>query len=1289
LTYPQKSIWYLEKLNPGSGIGNIAATLRVAEVLDPALMTKAVQVLIERNEVLRFRFRELDGEPVQYLAPLEPYRLDFLDFREMGQDALFAWDREQTRTPFRLVDQPLFHFALLRIDETTSGFFARIHHLISDAWSLIQIGNEVLSYYRLLKAGRPLPEGTNPSYSEFIEAEQEYLRSERFASDRAYWTELFRVPPEVATLKSRTGGRIGLEAQRKTFLVPDRLATRIRTYCTENRTSMFALFFSALCIYLNRVRDLQDITLGTPVLNRTNHREKKTLGMFISTVPLRVQIDGDQDFVAFSRTVDKEWYSVLKHQKYPYDLLLKDVREQNRDVEHLFDIALSYQNAKLTRDGSDIPQEGRWHFNERQVESLYLHINDREGDGRIILNYDYLVDLFHPREIEFVHDHLLRLLWHALDNPTRKIARLHMLSEKEMETVVQRFNRTAAEYPRDATLSALFELQASLSPEAVAVTMDGESLTYRELNRRANRLAHRLRQLGVEPECIVALLMPRSIEMVVAILGVVKSGGAYLPIDPDTPPDRVRYLLEDSGAMALVAPSDWTGRLRYDGPVVDPYHMPAQGPEADQNPVPVNEPGDLLYVIYTSGSTGLPKGAMIEHRNVVRLLFNDRFPFSFGPEDCWTLFHSYAFDFSVWEMYGALLYGGRLVVVPKDVARDPGRFLDLLVRNRVTVLNQTPGAFAHLADAACRTGRPDLALRYVIFGGETLKPVLLRPFHTLYPLTRLVNMYGITETTVHVTYRDIDDEDIARDSRNIGKPIPTLRVHILDRNLNPLPIGIPGELCVGGDGVCRGYLNRDDLTAAKFVPDPFHPGGVLYRSGDLARFYPQGDIEYLGRIDTQVKIRGHRIELGEIESGLLRHDGIGEAKVTVLESPAGSRLCAYFVPRIPIDVRELRAFLSGFLPDYMVPACYVPIEAMPLNGNGKIDAARLPDPDGILVSAADPMPPETELQSSLLRIWRDVLGNSHIGIDDDFFQSGGDSLNAITILAMLDGRATFADLYRNPTVRTLSEAMEARRAADTQGDSASEESLLIRLSRQAKPAPLHLVCFPYGGGNGTLFKDLADAVTQTSDHCDVYAVNLPGRDIGRPEALQSGSEVARRLAREIADRIQGELVLYGHCVGSALALETARCLREEGVRVRTVFVGGVLPPRSGKRLGKNHDPWRWVPDGALVRFLEWIGLSGLCIRKEYLGGMVRAFRHDVRHYYRFFREQEARGMDQLDIPVQCIVGERDPLTRRYHRQHRRWARYGRLTGVTVISGARHYFVKTHARTLALVLTHLG
>src|SRR6185369_6377279 len=533
-----------------------------------------------------------------------------------------------------------------------------------------------------------------------------------------------------------------------------------------------------------------------------------------------------------------------------------------------------------------------------------------------------------------------------------RVMELGMMSEEEREEVIVEWNQTAAEYPGERCVHELFEEQVEERGDAVAVVYEGEQVSYEELNRRGNQLAHYLRRLGVGPEEKVGLCVERSVEMMVGLLGVMKAGGAYLPIDPGYPEERIRYMLSDSGAKVVLVQNKFKERVGEICPNIVELEQTAEEVEEENGEnLEVELSGEnLAYVIYTSGSTGQPKGCEVNHRNVARLFKATESLYKFNERDVWTLFHSYTFDFSVWEIWGALAYGGRLIVMPEGATRSLEGFRQLLCEQEVTVLNQTPLAFRHLLHVDREIDEATRSLRWVIFGGDALDFTSLRPWFERYGDERptLVNMYGITETTVHVTHYAIREEDAEAPTSRIGRQLPDLRLYILDRNLDPTPIGIAGELFVGGAGVARGYLNRGDVTADRFIPDQFseEPGARLYRTGDLARYIGDGVTEYLGRIDHQVKIRGYRIELGEIEAAINEHPSVEQAIVVAREDEPGEKwLVGYVVGRQEVSSQELTKYLKERLPDYMVPGAIVPLEAMPLTANGKLDRRALPRPD--------------------------------------------------------------------------------------------------------------------------------------------------------------------------------------------------------------------------------------------------------------------------------------------------------------------------------------------------------
>ena len=631
--------------------------------------------------------------------------------------------------------------------------------------------------------------------------------------------------------------------------------------------------------------------------------------------------------------------------------------------------------------------------------------------------------------------HFVQLIEAAIREPKARIAELELLRKQEKQQILGDFS-AMVEYPRDKTIHELFEEQVERTPDNIAVVFQGQELTYRELNARANGLAWVLREKGVQRDSLVGLMTERSLEMIVGMLAILKAGGAYVPVDPSYPEERIAFILRDSKVEVVVTDRPWEDEKRLDSSASSITVLPITDPEfakGDPTNLPVvSHPESLAYIIYTSGTTGVPKGVMVEHRNVVQLMFQEGLPFKFRSDDVWTLFHAYGFDFSVWEMYGALLYGGRSVIVPKEVAQDPASFLKLLITEQVTVLNQTPTAFYGLVREVGEQ-TPALRVRYVIFGGEALQPKTLQAWKKKYPEMALVNMYGITETTVHVTYKEITEADIVAGHSVIGRPLPALRAYVMDARKQLVPFGIAGELYVGGAGVTRGYLNREELTQERFVTNPYNPDERLYRSGDLVKQSANGELEYLGRVDHQVKIRGYRIELGEIEAGLLQDGHVKEAIVLARQNEQGqNELCAYVVGEGELTLTQLRGALAQKLPSHMIPAHFVQLEKMPLTPNGKIDRKALPAPEGKLSTGVAYDAPRSETERALAEIWQEILGVAQAGAQDNFFDLGGHSLRAMTLVSQIHQKfevgISLRDVFQHPTLEGLAAeiAMQAK-----------------------------------------------------------------------------------------------------------------------------------------------------------------------------------------------------------------------------------------------------------------------
>jgi amino acid adenylation domain-containing protein/thioester reductase-like protein len=842
--------------------------------------------------------------------------------------------------------------------------------------------------------------------------------------------------------------------------------------------------------------------------------------MFASlAVPLCIPIRYDMNFDSFVELVSKEILSALRHQKYPYDMLLRYVREKLKSSDNLFDIVLTYQNSKFEEKLFSGKYVSRWHFNGHQVESLIINLNDREHDGQLIVDYDYLVDLFCATEIDFIHQHIINLLWHALDNPQKEIERLNMLSEQERKKILYRFNDTQADYPSDKTMPQLLDEQAAETPDNIAVACGERSITYRELTDRSDRLAARLRELGVGRDCIVGLVFYRSIEMVVAVWGVMKAGGAYLPIDPDNPPERAAHMLTECGTKivlthhaAHITPLRSCKILNLD----EPESYAEKGTYQKEYP----NPNDLAYVIYTSGSTGKPKGAMLEHRGLVNRLWWMQRRYPLTQESVILQKTPYTFDVSVWELMWWALAGAQVFMLTPGGEKDPSAIIDAIKEQRITTMHFVPSMLNAFLQYLESSGRSEelSSLRQVFASGEALGLEQVRRFNRLLnrPFgTDLYNLYGPTEATVDVSYFDCSPE-ITLNCVPIGRAIDNTRLYILDPHLNLLPIGIAGELYIGGVGLARGYIGQPELTKERFIPDPYMPGERIYKTGDLARWFAQGDIEYLGRLDHQLKIRGFRVELGEIENHLVQHKAIREAVVTGIEYAGQKHLCAYYVAEREIAYRDLRAHIQRKLPEYMVPSFFVRMPFLPVSANGKIDRKALPVPL-VANEKRSYIQPSNPIETRLCEVAEDVLRLKRIGIEDNLFELGADSLSVIAILTQIYHEGwglSAADFYSCSNIREL--AARAAGSTSLEEDHLEIEAPIIRFgkddtgtgySSMSKAASKPLGDVLLTGSTGFLGAHLLHELLTRTDstvHCLVRAKNN----------------------QEAADRLESAMVFY-------------------------------------------------------------------------------------------------------------------------------------------------------------------
>ena len=1058
LSYAQQRLWLLDQIDGGSTHYHIPGALRLSGPLNDTALEQAFNSILERHESLRTCFSlDADKQPQQIIQAANQFEvslqdLSHLDAVNQTQQIDVSIEAEVSR-PFDLSCDLMLRAGLIKLSTNDHILVVTLHHIAADGWSMRLLINEFSQLYQAYCQNKqnPLPP-LAIQYADYAQWQRHWLQGEVLEQQLSYWQKQLHALPVVHNLPldyPRPSIQTFKGAVHHSNLEQD-LTQALKRITEAQGATLFMGLHAAFSVLLARYSNETDIVVGSPIANREQHEIEGLIGFFVNNLVLRSDLSEQPNFVELLQQSKQTLLDAYAHQQVPFEQLVETLQPE-RSLSHspLFQIMLVLQNNEQgVLELPDLTLTPVEHSHHIAKYDLTLTVQETAPQG-LSLIWEYNTDLFHPESIARLAEHFKTLLEGLLKEPDTNVYQVDLLNKKEQQQLLVEWNETKTDYPKDTCIHELFEEQVKNNPDAIALVFEEQQLSYQQLNQRANQLAHYLiTEKQIKPDTLIGICLERSLEMVVAILGVLKAGGAYVPLDPAYPEARLAHMIVDAELNTIVTHSTLLEGL----PIKDQHALcldtdqtqtllkkqSKQNPSGKDLGLTANH---LAYVIYTSGSTGTPKGVMVSHHNVYRLMAQSRDYFDFTDQDRWTLFHSYAFDFSVWELWGALSFGGRLVVVPYWVSRSSADFYRLLQQERITVLNQTPSAFNALIqedqNQVVETANK-LALRYVIFGGEALVFNALKPWFDKHgdQQPELINMYGITETTVHVTYRRLSHNSLEKDPRRslIGKPLKDLGVVLLNPAQQLVPLGVSGELYVRGGGVSRGYLNRTELTDDRFVQLPkLSPGERYYRTGDLARYTAEGDLDYLGRIDHQVKIRGFRIELGEIETALSTHPQIKDVIILAKGEASDKRLVAYVAQETAqagdtsTDLQEqLQQHLAQQLPDYMIPSVFVVLEKFPLTPNGKIDRKSLPEPD-FSGRQAEYLAPQTELEKMLCDIWQTVLGVERVGLSDNFFQLGGHSLLLMQVIARLQ-QAGFSlavrDLFGAPTLGALASHIE-------------------------------------------------------------------------------------------------------------------------------------------------------------------------------------------------------------------------------------------------------------------------
>jgi amino acid adenylation domain-containing protein len=1038
VSFAQQRLWFFQQMYPGSAAYNVPVAMRLTGRLDVERLRAALCEVARRHEVLRTSIDLIDDQPAQLISEEVEVELPVLDLSDIPADERDAEARrlatEEVTRAFDLRRGPLLRARVLRLAPEEHALLIIIHHIICDGWSIGVLMNEVAALYTAYTAGEEpsLPE-LPIQYADYAVWQREWLTGDVLEEQLSYWREQLGGAPPVLTMPTdRPRPQVQtLNGAHFEFLFPEGLPARLRQLCRGEGVTMFMLLLGAFQALLSRYSGQEDVLVGTPIAGRNRGEVEGLVGFFANTLVLRADLSGEPSFRELLRRVKKTCLGAYAHQEMPLERIVEELQPE-RSLSHapLFQVLFALQNTpgeSFQLPGLEMsPAEL-----DLTTTAFDLTLNVEEFGEGIYGRLRYNTDLFEPETIRRMAGHYLTLLSAAVEDPERPVSELPLLIEAERRLVLEEWNDTRREPAPDTFVHALFERQAARTPDQTALVHDGRQLTYAELNRQAERLAHRLRRLGVGPESPVAICVRRSLEMFVGILGVLKAGGAYVPLDPAAPPERLRFVLEDTGASVLLTQHSLTPALPATQARVlclDDDSLDDDSPDAASVGLapPALSPDNLAYVIYTSGSTGRPKGVMVSHASLANTI-HARFAQTREPVGGTLLQMSYIFDGSMLSIFCALTQGGVLVIPREGQQADPAAAAELIAVERIPHLYTVPSFYSLLLKQA-RPGLLD-SLRLVSVGAEACPPQLVERHQRVLPQARLYNEYGPTETTIYCAAHECGAEDAARASVPVGRPVSNMQLYVLDRHLQPVPVGVSGGLYVGGAGLARGYLNRPDLTAESFIPHPYsgEPGARLYRTGDLARREADGQLVFLGRLDSQVKIRGYRIELEEIEAALGECRGVRQAAAAVREdAPGDRRLVAYLVADAGHEptAEEVREHLRERLPDYMVPSSFAFVGELPRTPTGKVDRLALPSAGGERPrTAQDYAAPRTALERLLAETWREILGAEQVGIHDNFFDLGGDSLRAAILVNKLQERlgdfVYVVALFEAPTVAAL------------------------------------------------------------------------------------------------------------------------------------------------------------------------------------------------------------------------------------------------------------------------------
>jgi amino acid adenylation domain-containing protein len=1159
LSFAQERFWFLNQLEGGAHYNDHLA-FRLRGNLNAEALERSLNEIVNRHQTLRTTIVMVEGNPRQQVAEHRPINLQRFDVSDLSIDHRESEALRQAtdllKKPFALDQSPAFRTALWRLGADDHLFLLCVNQIINDGWSLKIFTNELVTLYRSFIAGQKAELSELPiQYADFAVWQREQFDNAGMASQMTYWKKQLSGELPVLELPSdhpRASVKT-FRGARHYILLPDTLLDSLKLLAQREKATLFMVLLAAFKTLIYRYAGQEDISIGFPIANRDRIETEQLIGVFINPLVLRSDLSGQPTFRELLARVREMALDAYANQHLPFEKLVEALHP-SRDISHppLFQVLFDYNNVPMPK--MELPNLTATRVDlDAGTAKFDLSLELTETANEIRGFFEYSTDLFTADRIDRMSEHFERLLEGIADDPNQKISRLPLMSEKELQTVLIDWNDTAEAHREDLSIHGRFEAQVEETPDRRSVIFDGKSQTYGELNRYANKLAHFMIGSGIKPGSRIGICVERSPEMIGCLLGALKAGCQYVPLDPNYPKKRLEFMIEDADISLLLTKSDLLERLPKCSSQVFEVDtgFDLLDSQSEENPCLAVAGDGAAYVIYTSGSTGRPKGVIGTHRGAINRFEWMWKKYGFAPDEVCCQKTSLSFVDSVWEIFGPLLQGIPSVIIPDEITREPDRFIETLAANAVTRLVAVPSLLEMLLTGNEDLGKKLPALKYCVSSGEALSADLCRRFQEALPGTVLLNLYGSSEASADSTYYEVTPNDKhAMTMAPIGRPVSNTQVYILDRHCLPVPIGIPGELHIGGAGLAAGYINRSDLTSQRFIKNPFTADSRdtrLYKAGDIARFRQDGNIEYLGRVDDQVKIRGMRVELGEIEAALRQHDDITQAAVVVSENVHGNiNLVAYVVTNNQSLVDTgLRVFLRRNLPEHMLPSFLIFVDALPATPSGKLDRRALRESEEFRVTPnREISDPRDDIERQLTTIWKNVLGLESISITDNFFDLGGHSLLAVKLFyeieQVIGRKLALATLFQAPTIEQLASVIRDDRSEEC-------EPSIVAIQKNGKKPPFF--CIHAAGGNVLFYRDLARRLGQDQPFYGIQARRIGGRQVAHSDVEEMAAFYIKEL---IVVQPNGPYFLGGSSFGGAVAFEMAHQLKALGKEVAFV-----------------------------------------------------------------------------------------------------------------------------------------